>query len=142
MTQEIAGSMMMALMVVGLGLALWGWRRRGARYRGEAEALIRDIPASVALVDIDALYVATTEALDPLQRIAAGPLSYRPKARLALHPEGLLVRIPGEDPVLFPAEGLEAGQALLATSDPQQRAPQVVEGSNVAGNLLEHLLEA
>jgi hypothetical protein len=30
---------------------------------------------------------------------------------LALHPEGLLVRIPGEDPVLFPAEGLEAGRA-------------------------------
>lgn len=111
MTQEIAGSMMIALMVVGLGLALWGWRRRVARYRGEAEALIRDIPASLALVDIDALYVATTEALDPLQRIAAGPLSYRAKARLALHPEGLLVRIPGEDPVLFPAEGLEAGRA-------------------------------
>ena len=28
MTQEIAGSMMLALMVLSLGLALWGWRSR------------------------------------------------------------------------------------------------------------------
>jgi hypothetical protein len=28
-----------------------------------------------------------------------------------LHPEGLVVRIPGEDAVVFPAEGLEAGRA-------------------------------
>ena len=111
MTQEIAGSMMMALMVVSLGLALWGWRRRVARYKGEAQALIRDVPASTADFVINALYVATTEAGDPLQRVPAGPLSYRAKARLAVHPEGLVVRIPGEDAVVFPAEGLEAGRA-------------------------------
>jgi hypothetical protein len=111
MTQEIAGSMMIALMIASVGLALWGWRRRLARYRGDDAALVRDTPSSLAVVDIAALYVATTEAGDPLQRIAAGPLSYRAKARLTLHPEGLLVLIPGEDPVLFPADGLEAGRA-------------------------------
>jgi len=111
MTQEIAGSMMIALMVVSLGLALWGWRRRVVRYQGEAQALIRDVPASTADFVINALYVATTEAGDPLLRVAAGPLSYRAKARLAVHPEGLVVRIPGEDAVVFPAEGLEAGRA-------------------------------
>lgn len=111
MTQEIAGSMMIALMVVSLGLALWGWRRRVVRYQGEAQALMRDVPASTADFVIDALYVATTEAGDPLQRVAAGPLSYRAKARLAVHSEGLVVRIPGEDAVVFPAEGLEAGRA-------------------------------
>jgi hypothetical protein len=111
MTQEISGSMMIALMVVSLGLALWGWRRRVVRYQGEAQALMRDVPASTADFVIDALYVATTEAGDPLQRVAAGPLSYRAKARLAVHSEGLVVRIPGEDAVVFPAEGLEAGRA-------------------------------
>jgi hypothetical protein len=103
--------MMIALMVVSLGLALWGWRRRVVRYQGEAQALMRDVPASTADFVIDALYVATTEAGDPLQRVAAGPLSYRAKARLAVHSEGLVVRIPGEDAVVFPAEGLEAGRA-------------------------------
>jgi len=111
MTQEIAASMMIALMALSLGLALWGWRRRVARYRGEAAVLVRDVPSSVADFVITALYVATTEAGDPLHRIAAGPLSYRAKARLAVHPEGLVVRIPGEDAVVFPAEGLEAGRA-------------------------------
>jgi hypothetical protein len=111
MTQEIAGSMMIALIAVSLGLALWGWRRRIVRYEGEAAALVRDVPDSAAVFAISALYVATTEAGDPLQRVAAGPLSYRAKARLALHPEGLVVRIPGEDAVVFPVEGLEAGRA-------------------------------
>lgn len=111
MTQEIAGSMMLALMALSLGLALWGWRRRIVRYRGEADALVREMPGSAAELLISSLYVATTEAGDPLERVAAGPLSYRAKARLAIHPEGLVVRIPGEDAVLFPAAGLQAGRA-------------------------------
>lgn len=111
MTQEIAGSMMLALMALSLGLALWGWRRRVVKYRGEAAALVREVPTSAPMFSVNALYVATTEAGDPLQRVAAGPLSYRAKARLALHPEGLVVRIPGEDPVVFPSVGLEAGRA-------------------------------
>lgn len=111
MTQEIAGSMMLALMALSLGLALWGWRRRIVRYRGEADALVREMPGSAAELLISSLYVATTEAGDPLERVAAGPLSYRAKARLAVHPEGLVVRIPGEDAVLFPAAGLQAGRA-------------------------------
>lgn len=111
MTQEIAGSMMIALMALSLGLALWGWRRRLGRYRGEAEALVREVPTSAAKIQLNSLYVATTEAGDPLERVAAGPLSYRAKARLAVHPEGLVVRIPGEDAVLFPADGLQAGRA-------------------------------
>lgn len=111
MTQEIAGSMMLALMVLSLGLALWGWRSRVTRYRGDSGALMRDVPSSAPVHEIKALYVATTEAGEPLQRIAAGPLSFRAKARLAVHPEGLVVRIPGEHPVLLPSEGLEAGRA-------------------------------
>ncbi len=111
MTQEIAGSMMLALMALSLGLALWGWRRRVVRYRGEAESLVREVPTSTAKIQLKSLYVATTEAGDPLERVAAGPLSYRAKARLAVPPEGLVVRIPGEDAVLFPADGLQAGRA-------------------------------
>ncbi len=111
MTQEIAGSMMIALMAVSLGLALWGWRRRVGRYQGEVAALVRDVPASEPMFVINALYVATTEAGEPLERVAAGPLSYRARARLAVHPEGLVVRIPGEDAVVFPAHGLQAGTA-------------------------------
>jgi hypothetical protein len=112
MTQEIAGSIMLAVMVLALGLAFWGWQRRQRRYRGLAGELSRDIPTSDAVFSVPALYIATTEHDNPLERVAAGALSYRAKAALALHPEGLSVRIPGEEPILFPASDIrDAGLA-------------------------------
>lgn len=103
---------MLVLMALSLGLALWGWRRRLKRYRGEALSLIHDVPVSPIALSVNALYVATTEADEPLARVAAGALSYRAKAKLEVYTEGLCVRIPGESPVLFPSrEGLLAGRA-------------------------------
>jgi hypothetical protein len=56
--------------------------------------------------------VATTHTENPIERVAAGPLSYRSKARLRVHPEGLSVTIPGEKHFLMPSKtGLAAGLA-------------------------------
>jgi hypothetical protein len=112
MTQEIAGSMMLALMVLALGAAGWGWYRRVRRYRPLAGHLIFEEPSSAPSLFVSALYVATTEADNPLARVAAGPLAYRAKASLAMHPEGVVVRLAGNRPFLFPAsKGLRAGLA-------------------------------
>lgn len=104
MTQEIAGSMMLALMVLALAGAFWGWKRRQARYAGLAADIRRDMPTGVALLQVPALYVATTETNNPLERVAAGPLSYGSRALLGVHPEGLAVSIPGQAPFLMPSE--------------------------------------
>lgn len=112
MTQEIAGSMMLALMVLALAGALWGWKRRQARYTGVAGELRRDVPTSAPTFEVPALYVATTETDNPMERVAAGPLSYRSRATLRVHPEGLSVTIPGEAPFLMPSRpSIQAGLA-------------------------------
>lgn len=104
MTQEIAGSMMLALMVFALAGAFWGWKRREARYAHLAAVIRRDVPSRPAVFEVPALYVATTESDNPLERVAAGPLSYGARAVLGVHPEGVGVAIPGQAPFLMPSE--------------------------------------
>lgn len=112
MNQEQAGLLMLALMVVLLALAGWGWSNRYKRYRPLAGALIRTVPQSEPVFVCDALYVATTESDQPLQRVAVSPLAYRSRAGLALHPEGLVVTIRGSEPFLIPVDAnLNVGRA-------------------------------
>lgn len=112
MNQEQAGLIMVAVMVLALSLAGWGWSNRVKRYRPLESSLSRDVPSSAPVFSADALYVATTEAEQPLNRVAVSPLAYRSKAHLDIHPEGLVVTIRGSAPFLIPAEaGVEVGKA-------------------------------
>lgn len=112
MTQEIAGSMMLVLMVLALAGSFWGWKRRQSRYAGLAAVIRRDVPARPAVFEVPALYVATTETDNPLERVAAGPLSYAAKALLGVYPEGVGVSIPGQVPFLMPSgPNIRAGLA-------------------------------
>lgn len=112
MTQEIAGSMMLALMLVALVAAGWGWYRRVKRYSPLAASLRFEEPSSEPTLHVSALYVATTEADKPLARVAAGPLAYRSKASVAVHPEGVVVKLAGSESILFPRSlALRAGLA-------------------------------
>jgi hypothetical protein len=112
MNQEQAGLIMIALMVVSLGLAWWGWSNRQRRYRPLTDALTWWEPTGEAGYSCTALYVATTEADKPMDRIAAGPLAYRSKVGLAVYPTGLSVAFPDNNPILLPANtGLQAGEA-------------------------------
>lgn len=112
MTQEIAGSMMLVLMVLALAGAGWGWYRRVKRYNPLRDMLKFETPDSGSTLSVSALYVATTEADKPLARVAAGPLAYRSKATVAVHPEGVSVHLAGSAPILLPlTPGLQAGLA-------------------------------
>lgn len=112
MTQEIAASMMLVLMVLALGAAGWGWYRRVKRYRPLRDVLRFEEPESEPILVVSALYVATTETDKPLARVAAGPLAYRSKSTIAVHPEGLFVHLAGSAPLLFPrTPTLQAGVA-------------------------------
>jgi len=112
MTQEFSAVILIALAVVLLALAWWGWRNRTQRFRHLAGALIRTTPASSSLLDFSGLYVATTVADQPMNRIPVGPLAFRAKAHFSVHPEGVVVRPQGEASVLFDSSGgLKAGKA-------------------------------
>ena len=112
MTQELAAAMMIALALGLLGLAWWGWRNRRKRFDYLEGALIRSLPASPALLSGEGLYVATTVADQPMNRVPVGPLSFRAKARFSIHPEGVVLAPQGESPILMDARrGMEAGRA-------------------------------
>jgi len=112
MTQEIAASMMIALAVVLLGLAWWGWRNRRLRFRHLEGSLMRTLPASPSVLSFEGLYVATTLADHPMDRVPVGPLSFRAKAQFSIHPEGVVVGAQGEAPVVLDSRGgIEAGLA-------------------------------
>jgi len=112
MNQEQAGLMMVGLMVLALALAWWGWRRRKTRYRPLIQAFIFAQPPVSPSFSSQALYVATTEADNPLQRVAAGVLAYRSKVGVAVSSEGVSVSFPGSTAILMPTNPhLQAGKA-------------------------------
>jgi hypothetical protein len=112
MNQEQAGLIMLAVMVLALSLAAWGWSNKKKRYRALESSLTWSAPTSTPVFSVDALYVATTEADQPLKRVAVSPLSYRSRALLDVHPEGLVVTMRGSAPFLIPTDaGLEVGKA-------------------------------
>jgi uncharacterized membrane protein len=112
MNQEQAGLIMVGLMVIALGLALWGWRNRKNRYGSLTQALTWAKPAENPSYASLALYVATTEADKPLQRVAAGVLAYRSKVSISVSGAGVSVSFPGNKTILIPATaGLDVGTA-------------------------------
>ena len=103
---------MVALAVLALSGAAWGWRRRQASYRGWSEFFTWVTPGDVIRNAQECLYVGTSEAGAPLQRVAVGPLSYRAKASLGFGDAGLVLHSRGSKALLIPFSGsVRAGRA-------------------------------
>lgn len=115
MTREGALTVMIAVAVGLLGALAWAWWRRTRR---DAAALVRpgDLPAGAHVrATFHALYVATTRAGEPLERIAAPGLSMRSQATLTVADEGLAVDLTGAQRfVLPPSRLVEVGRSTVA----------------------------
>lgn len=96
-----------AILALALGLMWWGWHGRQRR-QGNLPGL-RAVPtdAGAEQFRVAALYVATTIAGAPLERIAVGGLGYRAKAQLTVRQRGLVLEIPGQDGLFIPAVDLQ-----------------------------------
>lgn len=99
--------------VIGL-LMLRSWRRRAVRDESlGAYAPPADLGAPV--LEVEALYVATTPEAEPLERLAVDGLAFRGAAHVEVHPTGVLLRIAGEVPSYVPADRIAgAGTATYA----------------------------
>ena len=112
MTQEQSALILLAVMALALGGAWWGWRRRRNSYSGWKSFFTWSDPEGSVTEGIECLYVGTSEAGAPLQRVAVGPLAFRSQATLGFAPGGLVLDARGSDPIVLPfSASLRAGRA-------------------------------
>lgn len=95
-----------ALMATLLALAWLGWRGRRRQQSGIAAP--HRAPDAIGAPEYltEAIAHATTLAGQPLERVTAHGLGFRSRIRLGVHAEGVVLAIPGEEPVLVPPSDL------------------------------------
>lgn len=93
-------------------LMLLGWRARTRRQAGVARPEPAPDSLAPASLVVDGWYVATTVADEPLERIAVHGLGFRARAIASVHPEGLVLTVRGQQPILITPGALRgAGRA-------------------------------
>lgn len=105
---------LLALLLLGMWFA---WRARTARDADVAAG--RPIPADGIhpVVTTAVLYVATTKAGQPLERLAIRGLAFRASADLTVATEGVVLSVPGQDPVFLAADQIVSAQPATWTID-------------------------
>ena len=101
-----AGAIVIAVLALLLALMCLGWRRRQRSQSGLPRPLAVPDRAGNELLSIDALYVASTLADEPLNRVAVAGLGYRARATVAVFDDGIVLAIAGEPDAFLPANDL------------------------------------
>lgn len=112
MDKLVPALIVVAFLALVFGLMALGWRtrrRRQADVVGLEPVPSEDVPSGdpAALLTEDLLYVATTRADSPLDRIAVAGLGFRSRAVLAVTASGLELHLAGQTPGFIAAGALE-----------------------------------
>ncbi|HEY1106356.1 hypothetical protein MUN74_17420 [Agromyces endophyticus] len=105
MDKAIGAFVAVAIIAVVAWLVLRSWRRRTTR---DAALSAHPLPAALGAPSLEAevLYVATTPAGEPLERLAVPGLAFRGSGRVEVGAEGVALRIAGEPVSFIPADRL------------------------------------
>ena len=104
----------LALLLLGMWLA---WRARAARDAGVPAGPPVPADGIHPLVTTAVLYVATTRAGQPLERLAIRGLAFRASADLTVATEGVVLSVPGQDPVFLAADQIVSAEPATWTID-------------------------
>lgn len=96
MDRSLLLMMVLGLLVVLLGLMVFGWRARQRRQSTIAAPPPPPEDAGDVIGVFSARYVATTIAGEPLNRIAVNGLGFRSAATVTVTDDGVLIERPGE----------------------------------------------
>lgn len=98
MDRTVSTAIIVAVILLALSLMLVGWRRRAGRQADIGAP--RPVPAAIgeASIRVPVLYVATTRAGAPLDRVAVHGLGFRARGEIAVHREGAVIAIDGREP--------------------------------------------
>jgi hypothetical protein len=116
-SRVLPGALVIAFLVVLLGLMYLGWRGRGRRQGVIPRPLPVPEGAGADLLSVDLLYVASTMADSPLDRIAVAGLGFRARATVVVHDGGVEVRLAGEPESFIPAGDIRSVSRATWTID-------------------------
>ncbi|NQX33789.1 hypothetical protein [Herbiconiux sp. VKM Ac-2851] len=110
MERIVPGVLVTLFAALVLGAMVWAWRAR--RRRQSAFGRATDAPAEAArgreLARASVLYVATTAAGDPLNRLTIPGLAFRGRGVLTVLETGLSLVVPGEPETFIARERLRS----------------------------------
>lgn len=107
MTKLLPALLIVAIVLLLFALMAFGWRAR--RRRQSALPAPATPPEELAGIRHreDLLYVATTLAEQPYERVAVAGLGFRGRAEVAVAAAGVVLEIAGSPPVFIPAESID-----------------------------------
>ena len=102
-----------SVIIVGIVLLaiagmFFGWRALVRKQSGLVAPSAVPATTGDAMAVSQGLYVATTLAEQPLERVAAHGLGFRSRATISLSPDGIVVEPRGRDPYFIPRSALQA----------------------------------
>lgn len=108
---KVLPTVVTVLVVIAAFVGMWlGWRRRTRQQEAELPGL-EPAPSTEQLGEPMAagsgLYVATTEADDPLNRITAGDLGFRARATVHVYAQGVVVERDGSQSLFIAQPSLD-----------------------------------
>lgn len=106
MDKTIPTVIVVAIIVVALVGMYFGWRARQRRQAGLPVPLAAPGDLGEVLQTAEGLYVATTVAGEPLERIAVRGLGYRARAGITVATTGVVLALRGEAPAFIPIADL------------------------------------
>ena len=117
MPRELGLALFILLGVALLLLMVFSWRRRTRRQAGLGRPL--PVPAGVgaSIGSFSGLYLATTLADQPLQRVVVRPLGFRAEGSLLVAEGGLVVTLVGSEPFFLPKADLTGFRRASWTID-------------------------
>lgn len=125
MVSPVAVAVVLAILVLALAGMVLSWRLRARRQRRYVLPAA-PVDAGTVLAEADGLYLATTFAGRPLDRVVAAGLGFRARCRVAVTDRGLLVDRDGSTPLLLAATG--AGTATWTIDRAVERDGLLVVG--------------
>jgi hypothetical protein len=98
-------SVAIPIVLIALGM-IFGWRARRRRQADVRRPASPPAELGVVLLSEDMLYVATTRADAPLDRIAVAGLGFRARAVVTVAEAGIQLELAGQDAVFLPTGSL------------------------------------
>jgi hypothetical protein len=115
--RELGLALFILLGLALLLLMLLSWRRRAKRQAGLGKPSAPPADLGAPHGSFPGLYLATTLAGQPLQRVAIRPLGFRAEGSLLVAEGGIVVTLVGSDPWFIPRSDLAGARRASWTID-------------------------